>query len=100
MLIIAGTLRVDPDYREAFFEAVAPMVEASRAEAGCRAYVFSPDSSKPDLIHLHELWEDQAALDDHGSSVHMAAWRQAAAELPIRERNLFKYEVAHVEPLA
>ena len=43
MLIVAGSIRVDPDHRSAMLEAVVPMVAATRAEPGCRAYAFSPD---------------------------------------------------------
>ncbi len=88
MLIVAGTIEVDPDHRDAMFAAVAPMVEATRAEPGCRAYTFSPDPEDPGLILLFELWDDQAALDAHFASEHLAAWRRRAADLAIRGRDI------------
>lgn len=94
MLIVAGTIEVDPDHRDAMFAAVAPMVEATRAEPGCRAYVFSPDPDDPGLVHLYELWDDQAALDAHFASDHMAAWQARSADLPIRGRDITKYLVS------
>ena len=94
MLIVAGTIQVDPDHRDAMFAAVAPMVAATRAEPGCRAYTFSPDPDDPGLVHLFELWDDQAALDAHFASDHMAAWQAAAADLPIGGRDITKYLVS------
>jgi quinol monooxygenase YgiN len=99
MLIVAGTITVDPAHRDEMFAAVAPMVEATRAEPGCRAYVFSPDVDDPALVHLYELWDDQAALDAHFASDHMAAWQARAADLPISGRDIAKYIISEVGTL-
>ncbi|MGB5758683.1 MAG: putative quinol monooxygenase [Acidimicrobiales bacterium] len=99
MLIVAGTIRIEPEHRDQMFAAVAPMVAATRAEPGCRAYSFSPDVDDPGLVHLYELWEDQAALDAHFVSEHMATWRQASAGLPILGRDIAKYIIAEVGTL-
>lgn len=99
MLIVAGTITVDPDHRDAMFDAVAPMVAATRAEPGCRAYTFSPDVDDPGLVHLYELWDDQAALDAHFASDHMAAWQARSADLPILGRDIAKYIIAEVGTL-
>ena len=99
MLIVAGTIEVDPEHRDAVLAAVAPMVAATRAEAGCQAYAFSPDPDDRGLIRLFELWDDQAALDAHFASDHMAAWQSRSAELPIRGRDINKYLVSGVADL-
>lgn len=100
MLIIAGEIRMQPGTRHQFFEAVAPMVEASVAEPGCRAYAFTPDPNDDDLIRLWELWDDDAALAAHASSEHMAAWRERGRDLPVASRDLHVYTVTNVAPLA
>lgn len=99
MLIVAGTIRVNPAKRSELLEAVAPMVVASNAEAGCHAYVFSPDVDDDGLLHLFERWENQAALDAHFASEHMAEWQQRAAALEILERDILKYTIAEVGPV-
>lgn len=99
MLIVAGTLTVDPDHRDQMLESVAPMVEATMAEAGCQDYVFSPDPNDSGLVRLFELWDDEAALAEHFASDHMAAWRARAADLPITSRSIAKYAVSGAEPL-
>lgn len=99
MLIVAGTFTVEAEHRDRMLSEVRPMVEATRAEAGCQAYVFSPDVDDPELVHLYELWDDQAALDAHFASDHMAAWRATAADLPITGRNVAKYIISEVGTL-
>ena len=99
MLIIAGTIQIEADHRDTFFQAVAPMVVASRAEAGCRAYVFSPDVDDAGVIHLYELWDDQEALDIHFASAHMAEWKKDSADLPVLGRDIAKYMISEVGEL-
>lgn len=99
MLIVAGTFRIEPDHRDEMLTAVAPMVASTRAEPGCRAYVFSPSVDDPAIVHLYELWDDQTALDAHFASAHMAAWREASAGLPILERDIAKYVISEVGTL-
>ena len=55
---------------------------------------FGPDPDDPGLVHLYELWDDQAALDAHFASDHMAAWQARSADLPIRGRDITKYLVS------
>lgn len=100
MLIIAGEFRMQPGTRAQFFEAVAPVVEASLTEPGCRAYAFTPDPNDHDLIRLWELWDDEEALAGHAASEHVAAWRQRSADLPVVSRDVNKYTVSDVAPLA
>lgn len=99
MLIIAGTLTVDPVKRDEMLEGVAWMVEASRAEAGCHEYVFTADPGDPALVRLFELWESEEALAEHFSSDHMARWQEQAKGLAITGRDIAKYTVDGVQPL-
>lgn len=99
MLIIAGNIHVQSGSRDRFFEAVAPMVEATLTEPGCRAYAFTPDPNDETLLRLWELWDDEDALAGHFASTHMAEWRQRSSELPITSRDISKYTVSDVSPL-
>ena len=99
MLIIAGTITVDPDHRDEMLEAVRPMVEATLEEPGCRDYVFSPDPNDPAVVRLYELWDDEDALAGHFASAHMAAWRERSAALPVTGRDISKYTISEVGPL-
>ena len=69
------------------------MVTATLAEDGCFAYCYAEDVLISGLIHVKELWRDQAALDLHFASEHIAEWRATWPALNISDRNLWLYEV-------
>ncbi|WP_026318983.1 putative quinol monooxygenase [Amorphus coralli] len=93
MLLIVGTIRLPaqnlPDARLA----MKRVVEASRAEDGCHEYCYAEDLFDPGLVHIKELWSDQAALDRHFTTDHIAEWRDAWPALGIGDRDIRVYEV-------
>ncbi|HEY2710400.1 MAG TPA: putative quinol monooxygenase [Caulobacteraceae bacterium] len=93
-LIVAGTVRVPPQNLDGLRPHMAQMMAASRAEDGCTAYGYAEDVTEPGLIHVFEIWRDQAALDAHFQTDHMARWRAAWPSFGVSERRLFAYEVA------
>ncbi len=93
-LIVAGTVRVPPQNVERFRPHMAKMMAASRAEDGCFAYGYAEDVTEPGLIHVFEAWRDQAALDAHFTTAHLAEWRAAWPSFGVSERRLIAYEVA------
>lgn len=93
MLLIVGTVRLPPENLEYARPAMLAMVQASRAEAGCLEYGYAEDVFVPGLIHVKELWSDQAALDAHFTSAHIQVWRAAWPALEIGDRDLRVYEV-------
>ncbi|MAK83621.1 MAG: antibiotic biosynthesis monooxygenase [Phenylobacterium sp.] len=93
-MIIAGTIRVPPERLDAFRPHMIAMLEASRAEDGCLVYSYAEDVAEPGLIRVFEVWRDQAALDAHFQTPHLAAWRAAWPEFGVSDRRLIAYEVA------
>jgi quinol monooxygenase YgiN len=99
MLIIAGTISIDPANREIAASAADQMMEATRKEPGCAAYTISGDLSDPGSLHLFEEWQDQAALDAHFATPHMASFREAMGKFGVRSMTVSKYEVSAKGPL-
>ena len=93
MLLIVGTVRLPSENLALARPAMRAMVEASRAEQGCLEYGYAEDVLVPGLIHVKELWADQAALDAHFASAHIQVWRAVWPELGIGQRDLRLYEV-------
>jgi len=98
-VIVAGTVRVPPENVDSFRPQMAAMIAASRAEGGCEAYAYAEDVVEPGLMHVFEVWRDQAALEAHFQTSHMAAWRAAWPAVGVSDRRLTKYEVAGQRPL-
>jgi quinol monooxygenase YgiN len=93
-LIIAGTVRVPLESLAVLRPHQLAMLAASRAEDGCITYSYGEDVAEPGLIRVFEVWRDQAAIDAHFKTPHMAAWRAACAEHGVSDRKLFAYETA------
>ena len=99
MLVIAGTVRVPPENLERFRPHMIAMLSASRAEDGCIDYSYAEDVAEPGLIRVFETWRDQAAIDAHFKTPHMAEWRAAWPAFGVSDRRLFAYEVAQQRPI-
>src|SRR5258706_6406484 len=98
-VIIAGTVRVQPETLAGLKPHMEAMLAASRAEDGCLTYSYAEDVAEPGLIRVFEAWRDQAAIDAHFKAAHMAAWRAACAEQGVSDRKLVAYETASERPL-
>lgn len=87
-IIISARLRFAKPIDETVLQAVAALVAATRAEAGCLEY--QPHLSPQDAHGLlfHERWKDQAAVDAHFASAHLKAFGAQMSPLLSGERDL------------
>lgn len=60
MSLIVGTIRLPPENLSTALPEMKRMVEASRAEDGCVEYVHANDLFDAGVVHVKELWPDQA----------------------------------------
>jgi quinol monooxygenase YgiN len=97
MLIVMGTVRIDPASLGDARPAMQAMVAASNAEDGCLLYAYSQDLTDPGLVRVSEKWRDRAALKAHFETAHMAEWHGVIPSLGITDRDLKLYEVASEE---
>ena len=93
-LIIAGTVRVPAENLDRFRPHMLEMLAASRGEDGCLTYSYAQDVADPGLIRIFEAWRDQAALDAHFATGHMARWRSQWPLFGVSDRDLMVYETA------
>jgi quinol monooxygenase YgiN len=94
MLLLAGTIRIGAGQRTAALLPLRAMIEATRAEPGCLAYSFAFDVLDDHLVRIFEVFRDEAALAEHRSSPHMAAWRASWPSLGICDRDMSEYRVS------
>lgn len=98
-VVVAGWIDFDPADRDAALRAFAEVVAASRAEAGCIDYVFSPDPDDPARVRVYEQWVDDRALTDHLTLPHVAALKDAIAGLTRTGRSMTHLTVAASRPM-
>jgi quinol monooxygenase YgiN len=80
MVVVQGQAKFAPGVIDTYIDALTAQMVASNAEEGCHIYAFSRDIIDPDTLHITETWRDQAALDAHMASAHMATFNAAVAE--------------------
>jgi quinol monooxygenase YgiN len=83
MIIVSGTIVIDPAFIERATELTTELMAATRAEPGNRCYGFYADIERPGHYQLYEEWDSQEAIDGHNASDHFAAFMAATAELGI-----------------
>jgi quinol monooxygenase YgiN len=98
-VIVAGTVRVPPANIGRFAPHMEKMLAASRAEDGCIAYSYAVDVEDPGLIRVFEEWRDEAALQAHFRTPHLAEWRSAWPDFGVADRQLFLYVADEKRPL-
>ena len=99
MVIVMGTVKLDPAKLEGAKTAMATMVAASRAEPGCIAYAYAQDLLDPATMHVAEQWRDRGALKDHFATPHMAEWRAVMGSLGLSGRDLKVFESDEGSPI-
>ena len=99
MIIIAGTVDVDPARRDLALEAGCPHMRATRAQKGCVDYVWSADLLTPGRIYVFERWESEDDLRAHFEGPHYLAMRNTMASFGLVAADVLKYRMAIAEPV-
>ena len=76
MIIIAGTISIDPDRVDAMLEAIVPLMHGTHAEDGCIDYVLSADPVEAGKIRIFEKWASDEALGAHMTAPHMGEFQK------------------------
>ena len=99
MIVITGTIPTHAEQHDAAVEAMVKMQDASLAEAGCHKYQFGFTAQDPALAIIFEEWLDQAALDAHFATPHMAEFQASLRGIVAGKGTLTRYEVSSSGPL-
>jgi quinol monooxygenase YgiN len=63
MIIVAGSLIVDSQERDAYLDTCVAVVEAARRVPGCLDFALSPDLLDAARINVFERWETEDDLE-------------------------------------
>jgi quinol monooxygenase YgiN len=94
MLVVAGTIVLDPAKREVATAAFERMRAATLQEPGCRSYQAYLDRNDPGTLFIFEQWESEEALAGHFTAPHMAEFGKAMAGFGIKSTDVQKYVVS------
>jgi quinol monooxygenase YgiN len=99
MIIVMGTVRMDPADIDRLSDAMATQMAATMAEDGCELYAFSRNVTDPGLLHISEHWRDNDALTAHFKAPHMATFNAAIATANVTAMSIKAYEAGNVRTL-
>ena len=98
-VVVHGWIDFAPEHRDAALHELAPAVAASRQEAGCLDYSFSPDPDLPGRVRVFEHWTSDDALTEHLTLPHVLRLRAALAPLTRTGRSMTHATVAASRPM-
>ncbi len=99
MLVVAGTISLDPGQRSVAEAAFDRMRAATLAEPGCISYEAYLDRTDPGIVFIFERWRSQEDLDAHFATSHMADFGVALAGCGVRGMEVRKYVVSGEGPV-
>jgi quinol monooxygenase YgiN len=99
MIIVAGTIDVDPDRRDEFLGGRVESMQATQTEPGCLDYVMSADPIRPGVVLLFERWEDADALDVHLRALREQPRDEDGAASAVRGADITRYEISASGPI-
>lgn len=63
MIIVAGSIEVDPGDRATFLGISAEAVRLARSTVGCHDFAVSADPVESGRVNVFEAWEDRESLE-------------------------------------
>jgi len=80
-ITVIAKLKVKAGSEAAFKDAAAAMIQQVKSEAGTQTYILHQGTQDPTSFVYYEVYGDQAALDAHGKTAHMAEFGKKIAAL-------------------
>jgi quinol monooxygenase YgiN len=99
MIIIAGTLKFDPEKASVLAEGFEKIHKATLEEPGCLGYDYYLSRSEPGVVLMFEKWESEEALAAHMQSENMKAVGALMGQIGITAADVKKYSGATEGPL-
>ncbi|MCH2169200.1 antibiotic biosynthesis monooxygenase [Myxococcota bacterium] len=99
MILIAGTVDVNPEQRDAAIEAARLLMEETRSQAGCVDYVWCADPTNAARIYVYERWDDQESLAAHLNGPYYKAMLKTIGDHEVRGIDVSKFRCDLSEPV-
>lgn len=93
MLIVTVNFKAKADKIEEFHEAILDQAQSSRRdEPGCLRFDVAVQPEDPSRFFVYEIYDNEAAFEEHKNSAHSARTRVAVANL-LEERELTVWQL-------
>jgi quinol monooxygenase YgiN len=99
MIVVSGRFRLPPERIAEARPAMTKVIEASRAEPGCRVYSYAEDVEQPGLFRVYEEWDSREAIEAHFTTAHMREWQAVRETLGFYGREVTAFETGAEIPL-
>jgi quinol monooxygenase YgiN len=99
MIVVSGTINIDPANNARMTELVGELVPPTRQEDGNLEYTYSLSQSNPGEWRVFEEWETEEALNNHMATPHMATFIGAMGDLGVSGVDISRYEVSEKSKL-
>ena len=100
MIVVVGKVVTDSERRAELIRVGETVAAASRAEAGCIDYRLYASTEDENAFVFVEEWEDDAALQAHFATAHVATFMQGVMPLLTAPPDVKFHEVASTRDLA
>ena len=98
-VLINGTVDFKPEDAIKVLPEIAQLMADTRAQIGCRHYVWSLDPAVPGRIYVHENWESVEHLRTHLASHFYTDMLEILYQYEIFATDILKYRIDHCEPV-
>ena len=99
MIVIGGSIRIDPAKLDEAVGVAQKMMAETKQEPGCVQYNFSLDLADKGLVWIFEEWESEDALSKHFETPHMAEFMQAMPAFGLQVMDVNRYEASAKGPV-
>jgi quinol monooxygenase YgiN len=100
MIVVVGRVTTDDEKRERMIEVAQTVARASREEAGCINYRVYEDTEQPNDFVFVEEWADDAALQAHFATPHIAEFMGSILEAIVGAPDVNFHQIAGSRSLA
>jgi len=98
-ILIAGTVNVAPEQRDAHCARPGRTWKPPARSAGCIHYQWGADPLQPGRIYVYEEWESQEALAAHFAGPHYRNMRECIGAHGLISAEVSKFRVNLQEPV-
>jgi quinol monooxygenase YgiN len=94
MILIAGTVALDPQQRESALAAARELFEPTRVQVGCLDYVWAVDTAVEGRIYVYERCAVEPSLAAHFAGPWYRKMLAAIGRHGIRQLGVLEYRIA------